>query len=277
MFSVIIPAHNRARTLSNTLAGVCAAARGHEVEVIVVDNHSTTEPPGPVIADFAGQIPITLLKQNRNAPSFSLCRARNMAAACAVHDYVVFLDGDCVPCRRYFDVAAQHVAPDRILVGIRRFIREIDIRQPRLAAVDHLPTLPQVRSVSNYALSVDRRLRYLPHLSESPHPWGYCHGGNLVMPRAQVCAVRYDEAYDGCWGYEDVDFAFRAIRSGNEAVYVPGMDAYHQEHPGEDPNTMVRKDKAQNPNWLRICAQIPGFEAHKRAEFRDLGAQVRSA
>lgn len=278
MFSVIIPAHERGRALAHTLEGVCVAAGRSAVEVIVVDNHSVAEKPAQIVQMFTHRIAIRLVEQDPGAPAFSLCRARNMAAQLARYPYVVLLDSDCIPNAGFFAAAKAAVRDDRLLVGERRFIRETDVCQEAIACSNHLENLPRVRSVSNYGLSADRRLPMLRMLPGVPHPWAYCHGANLVAPTHLVRKVAFDESYDGCWGYEDIDFAYRAVTTEKLDVnFVLNMFVYHQEHPGEDPLLPQRLDKQNNPNWRRICSTIPGFEAHKRREYRAVaGAQEDS-
>ena len=56
----------------------------------------------------------------------------------------------------------------------------------------------------------------------------------------------YDEIFDGCWGYEDVDFAHRMITCGGaQPVYLPGIDCYHQDSALS--NRQNRFDKAKQP------------------------------
>lgn len=270
-FSVVIPVFNRRRALYHTLSGIADAAGATPVEVLLVDNNSDTEPPLPVYEAFREHLDVTLLLQPRLPHTFALCRARNLGARIAKHAWLVCLDGDCIPGPRFFDTLSRLAQPGRLLVGARQFVRERDCR-PGV----HLDRLARVPSASNYGLPVDRRADKLPQLGSVAHPWAYCHGGNLAFERSLAQSVGgFDEAYDGRWGYEDIDFAWKmVVQGGAVPTWNPGLDVYHQEADHEEPQTAQRFDKATNDNWHRVCSRIPGFHEHKLAEYRQLSAQI---
>ena len=85
LVSVIIPAHNQARYLAESIESALAQA-GPRVEVIVVDDGSTDDTPA--IARRHPQV--TLIRQ----PNAGVSAARNAGFAASRGDLVVFLDGD---------------------------------------------------------------------------------------------------------------------------------------------------------------------------------------
>jgi hypothetical protein len=48
---------------------------------------------------------------------------------------------------------------------------------------------------------------------------------------------------------------------------------YHQE-PAPQRQRADRPDKANNPNWHRVCSLIPGYREYKLARFSANGVQV---
>ncbi len=92
--SVIIPAHNAASTISNTLSSVVRATSSHQLEIIVVDDCSTDK-TAAVLKDYSKKIPsphqLKVLKSfsNRGAGA-----ARNRGFKRATGDYIIFFDAD---------------------------------------------------------------------------------------------------------------------------------------------------------------------------------------
>lgn len=87
--SVVVPLHNGAATVERTLASV-SRQTWRDLEVIVVDDGSTDDGAGLVLAAAARDPRIRLLSQG-NA---GVAAARNTGAAAACSDYLAFVDAD---------------------------------------------------------------------------------------------------------------------------------------------------------------------------------------
>jgi len=56
-------------------------------------------------------------------------------------------------------------------------------------------------------------------------------------------------------------------------MFTEGLRVYHQE--SEAPTwTAARWDKRSNPNWIRVCKQIPGYREYKVTRYRQMGVPV---
>lgn len=103
--SIVVPAFNEERLLSETLAhvrGGSAAFDGWDTELIVCDNNSTDR-----TAQIAREAGATVVSE----PINQISRARNAGAARASGDWIVFVDADSHPSPGLFaDVRAQIVA-----------------------------------------------------------------------------------------------------------------------------------------------------------------------
>ena len=86
LFSVVIPTHNRAGLLAETLETVFAQEE-RDFEILVVDDGSTDETPA-VLKRYAGRIEV--LRQENRGPA----AARNLGIERARGQYVAFLDSD---------------------------------------------------------------------------------------------------------------------------------------------------------------------------------------
>lgn len=89
LLSVVIPAHDAARTLADTLEATLASDVPGGVEVIVVDDASSDG-----TAALAARYPVRLERLARRGGA---ARARNAGARCARGEFLVFLDADVVP------------------------------------------------------------------------------------------------------------------------------------------------------------------------------------
>lgn len=83
-----------------------------------------------------------------------------------------------------------------------------------------------------------------------------------------------DTAFDGHWGYEDIALVFRLVSTCAMTVrYLPDAKVYHQEFPEDAAKIQqnaVRINKSTNPNYLRVCEMIPGFDDFKKRQFGTL-------
>jgi len=276
-YSVIIPCHNAPRLLERTLAGLVGAARrsSRRLEVILVDNNSRGSTVFDIHNRYADQLEVSLISQPRLRHPFALSRARNAGLRLARGAWVVCLDADCIPAASYFEVLDAVLCDEsaRLLTGPRIFVQAEGLRPDDIVAdASLLSRLPRVASASNYGLPVDRRCRWLGRIDRVEHPWAFFHGCNMVFQRDRALAAGgFDEAYDGTWGYEDQDFAWRLI--AQQACRPRAIDAlrvYHQE-PDRDLPQPDRFSRSGNPNWARICNRIPGFEDFKRGQYREIG------
>jgi GT2 family glycosyltransferase len=279
--AVIIPVYDAYPALSNTLTSLALQIQdGPRLETIVIDNNSTLPPPHSLYQRFRAELRMTFVQQPALAHPFALSRARNLGMRLTQAKWILLLDADCVPGPGFLGAVRQAMeAPSSafIATGERIFIDALE--EDALATSSELEALmcrPRVPSGSNYWLHRDRRMPAMCDLARSRHPWAYMHAGVLLYPAAQARRVGgFDERYDGHWGYEDADFAYRMIsRAGCEPRYLEQMLVLHQEAPGEYGRQDHKWDKRTNPNWRRVCATIPGFEQFKRRQWQALGVEV---
>jgi GT2 family glycosyltransferase len=199
MISVIIPHLNQVQALSRCLASLAAQEGVAEpVEIIVVDNGSTTSPT-EICSSFAN---VALVFQKEAGPG----PARNMGASTARGDILAFIDADCVAGKGWLAAIEHQFASDpdvTILGGDVRILYE-DARHPTL--------LEAYESVFAYRMREYIRKK------------GFTGTGNLAV-RADAFAAIGDFA--GIEIAEDVEWGQRAGRLGYRIRYVPDMVAYH--------------------------------------------------
>jgi len=154
-----------------------------------------------------------------------LAAARNLAAALASGDILLFLDVDCIVssavCDRMQAVLAEH---DAVICPEVLYLPAGAVRPGPLSEVD---------------LSAAGRphpVRPFPREGESPE-------GNPGLFWSLAFALRrstfhrlggFDETYVG-YGAEDTDLGFRIAREGLPLLFAGGVPVFHQHHDGYDP------------------------------------------
>jgi GT2 family glycosyltransferase len=280
LFTVLMICHNRLEDLRKSLTAV-AMHQTYPLEVILVDNNSR-EPVERAYREFSHQLSLTMILRHQLSSSLAFASARNIGLRMARNPWIVSLDPDCVINPDYFSAIRREIeehAGDRklLLVGERKFINSRDTScEQILTDPRHLHSLRQIGSNSNYGLVRDKRMPYMAGLPHVEHAWDFMHGCNLVyhVDLARDCGG-HDESFDGNFGYEDIEFAYRMISEMHCVPrYIREMTVFHLEPDGYDwqPDRSRRKT---NNNWKEVCRRIPGYHEYKLRQYRSLDITPR--
>jgi len=273
MISFIIPCFNGKAALDNTLKSLAWQTNTIPFEVILIDNNSDRENLNELYEKYVDRLNIYLVKQPKLISTYALCRARNIGLRLAKYKWICTLDSDIILPPTYLKIAGEKLEnkSNVMLCGKRIFILRQDIEPLNDINLSNASPIP---SSSNYNQILDRRLPYLEDLDRSTHPWAFFHGCNTIFEKAKAQSVGgYDEKYDGQWGYEDIDFAYRMMKDNDvQPIYEEDLYVYHQEE--EIMGTLNRNDKSTNPNWALICQRIQGFKAFKTKQYELLNPSI---
>lgn len=283
LVSFIIPTYNNVELLEKTLAGFVSQEMNTLAwEIIIIDNN-TTESKSLVLMyqKYYSLLPITLIFQPKLPHTFALCRARNLGLRSAQGKWIVSIDADTIPNKKYLSILEKNIkkwgnesviaTSERIFIPTEKVSSKEIIENPLV-----VEQLPVVLSPSNYSLPYDRRLPIMKSLPNIKHPWDYMHGCNVIYKRDIALKIGgYNEIYDGQWGFEDIDFAYRMITDEKcISRYVKNLHVFHQDLPEAKTNTN-RTDKSINPNWIRICKKIPGYQEYKSIKYRQFSKEIK--
>lgn len=284
--SIVIPIYNETTKFENTLTSYQAAFKDQQIryEFVIVDNNSTQiQDIFAIIEKHREHVPITFILQPRLIHTFSLCSARNRGVLGSRGRYIFFTDSDCMV-DPLFALTIKPIvlgggASSHLFTGERVFVR-VD-RKPYtihdISAV--IPILPLVPSASNYGMVKDRRFPWIERLPHQEHPWNFVHGCFILLKKTDYIAVGgSDTAYDGNWGYEEIDLAYRMVKQlGTQIRYLSDAKVYHQEYDSDLEKIKTnssRTDKSRNPNYILICDRIAGYDEFKRNQWQTLQVKV---
>jgi glycosyltransferase involved in cell wall biosynthesis len=237
MISVIVTTYNRPDALRAVLAGL-EAQRDRDYEVIVADDGSRDDTRALVQA-VAATASVPLRHVWQDDLGFRAGAARNRAAAHAAGEYLVFLDGDCVPRP---DFIAQHralaepgwmVAGNRILLSEAFTARALAEQWPIHGWSNERWQVAQREGSINRTLPL-RALPLGPLRKLAATRWQRVRTCNLAVWRSDFATVNgFDEAYAG-WGFEDSDLAVRLLNAGvrrKEGAFATGvLHLWHREN-----------------------------------------------
>ena len=215
--SFIVLTYNRSDALLAVL-GSLSEQCDERHEVLIADDGSRPEQVN-LIFDQCPAFKCPVYHVWQPDTGFTAARSRNLAAARATGDYLVFLDGDCVPNKGF---VAEHtrlaekncfVNGSRVLLSknLTRQVSEGKISLPRCSA----------------AFWINARLRgdcnKLLHLLPSPWRlfrvkqrfyWRGIRSCNFGIWKNDFVAVNgFDEVFSG-WGHEDADLVLRLSHFG---------------------------------------------------------------
>ena len=232
--SVIITTYNNPAFLARVLACPILA----QVEVIVADDGSGAE-TAALIQQVQSQRVASghapLLHAWIPDEGFRAAAARNAAVRLATGDYLIFIDGDCLPMA---DFITQHIALAQAgywVTGNRVMLREAYTKQ----------VLEQNIDVTALSYSDFKQLKKHKHIKRLQPLWrwptqGWCAAWRTLQPRkwknAKTCNLGvwrsdfeqvngFDERYVG-WGREDSDLVVRLINAGvfrKDGRYATGV------------------------------------------------------
>lgn len=215
--SLIVTTYNRPDALERVLEAI-AGLRPAAAEVLVADDGSTAA-TADLLARWQGRLPVPLRHLWQPDAGFRAGRIRNLAAAGASGDYLVFLDGDCLV---FADFIAGHAAlaeGGRFVAG-NRLLLSPALTEAVLAGVAR----PLAWGIGGWLKArlgggVNRLLPLLRLPGRAwrlarPRRWQGARTCNLGVWRRDLLAINgFDEAYEG-WGHEDADLAARLIAAG---------------------------------------------------------------
>ena len=215
--SFVVLTYNRTDALLAVLRSL-AKQCGAKHQVIIADDGSRQDQV-QMLFDNCPVFKCPVLHVWHPDNGFTIARARNLAASHATGEYLVFLDGDCIPNRGF---VAQHeriaeagcfVNGSRVLLNQRLTARVINNALDLPSQHANFWLRARLHGDSNKLLHLIRWPRKLFRVKKS-FQWRGIRGCNLGVWKKDFLNVNgFDESFEG-WGHEDADFVLRLSHLG---------------------------------------------------------------
>jgi glycosyltransferase involved in cell wall biosynthesis len=215
--SVIITTYNRPDALT-AVVEACFAQDDRDFEIIIADDGSTHN-TRDCVAALQARSPVPLRHVWQEDLGFRAARVRNLGTAVAGGDYIIFLDGDCVPQSNFISQHRKLAQRGYLVQGSRILLSEqatarvlgqhLDLQ--RLDAGEKLAW--RRAGALNKVLPL---LLTLPDLGRTSRrfTWRRIKSCNLAVWRSDLDLVNgFDESFLG-WGHEDSDLVVRLYNAG---------------------------------------------------------------
>ncbi len=186
---------------------------------------------------------------------FTASRARNLGALCSSGNYLVFLDGDCIPNLK-FVCAHEALADERCFVNGSRVLLSERLTE-RVISQD--VNLYQAKLTDWFRWRLQGSVNKLAHLMFWPQApfrvrqkfyWKQIRSCNFAVWKNDFVRVNgFDETFEG-WGHEDADLVLRLHNLGLQRINgYWGTEVYHLWH-------RQNSRDHENVNYQRVLSRI---------------------
>jgi glycosyltransferase involved in cell wall biosynthesis len=253
LVSVVITTYNRSDALLAVLQGLFLQS-DRNFEVIVADDGSRPEHQRAVLESSVARA-LRAVHVWHPDVGFTASRIRNRGVAASRGEYIVFLDGDCVP---EVDFIAMHkiLAQPGFFVNGSRVLLSPDLTARALREAERICGRSTWYWVRQRLLGHASKLTGLLRLPDGAFrikrafSWKGIRSCNLGAWRSDFERVDgFDESFVG-WGHEDADFVLRLHNSGvarkNGFCATEVFHLWHKEaaRNQESQNAKVVKERA---------------------------------
>jgi len=239
--SLIISAYNQRDTLDKIFRALLLQTVSPD-QILIADDGSA-DGTRELIASWRSKLRIPVEHLWQADRGFLKTTILNRSVAAATGDYIVFLDGDCVPHRKF--VADHRALAERgcWVQGRRCFVREAFVAEFN----------PVSTSVWRWALSgrIARPMKSvrlpIPIVRRDRGQRGIL-GCNMAYWREDIVAVNgFDESYQGRGMGADSDLGSRVYNLGRRRKFVYGRAlVFHLDHPiAPRPNFVANKARLE--------------------------------
>jgi len=217
LVSVVITTYNRSDALLAVLDGLCLQTDTH-FEVIIADDGSRPEHQRAILESEQARR-LRAVHVWHPDVGFTASRVRNRGVAASRGEYVVFMDGDCVP---EVDFIARHkiLAQPGYFVNGSRVLLSQAFTERVLAKTERICGRSAWYWLRQRLLGHASKLTGLIRLPDGnfrnkrAFSWKGIRSCNMGVWRADYLRVNgFDESFVG-WGHEDADVVLRLHNSG---------------------------------------------------------------
>ncbi|PWF49003.1 glycosyl transferase family 2 [Massilia glaciei] len=215
--SLVITTYNRPDALE-LVVEACFGQSERGFEIIVADDGSA-EATRACVERLRSRAPVPLTHVWQADQGFRAAMARNRGTRAASGDYIVFLDGDCVPQRDFVALHRALARPGFLVSGSRVLLSEGYTARVLAEGIDlHLLGVADKLRL-RHAGAINKVLQLLCKWPDAGRAskrftWRRIKSCNLGVWRSDLYKVDgFDEGFLG-WGHEDADLVLRLFNAG---------------------------------------------------------------
>jgi glycosyltransferase involved in cell wall biosynthesis len=260
--SVVVTTYNWPEALDRVLDSL-AGQTWPAFEVVVADDGSGSATRDLVEA-WRKRFPVPLRHAWQPNDGFRAARARNLGAACATGDYLVFIDGDCLCLPGFVEAHARAAEKGWFATGRRAQLRQFataeilskglaPYRLPRWRLFLESPRWLRTRYFQLLRLPFMEEVRRTAHVADVRK----AESCNFALWARDFAAVAgFDERFHG-FGCEDVDLCLRLLRYGLKRKSLehlePVLHLFHgRKRVAETAEAMLAETTADPVRFLAI-------------------------
>ncbi len=217
LISLIVTTYNRPDALKLVLQAL-DEQNDKDFEVIIGDDGSREETT-QLIKQLQSEVKYPLIHAWQNDEGFRLARVRNLATLKSHGEYLIFLDGDCIPRRDFIKVHRKLMQTNTVVAGNRVLLSQ-EYTNKVLASQERIESNSFFKWIKLYLKGNIKRILPLINLHgyssklRYNKSWKKVRGCNFALFRKDLFNVNgCDSSFEG-WGYEDSDLAIRLIHNG---------------------------------------------------------------
>jgi GT2 family glycosyltransferase len=265
--SVILPTYGRGPLVAELL-GTLAAQTLRPVEVLVVDDTPDDEVKRVCVSGAAG--PGVPVRYTRPPGRPSLTRARNHGISRATGDVLCFLDSDVRPAPTYLARMVEALDDASRPTVVQAFVPHRWKHRGWKGVVFRL--LHQGRNVgTTMRFRLPMRNTFPDRRADAPVASEWVSGSNMVIHRARLGDVRFDDALERYCLAEDVDFSLRLRAAGKTMLLVPDETVTEgNEQGGRIPHRDLERMRVVNLRHI-LATHFPDRRWRARLTWQDLG------
>jgi glycosyltransferase involved in cell wall biosynthesis len=259
--AVVMPVYNRVDLLARTVAGLVAQNYPRELLSVVVADDGSDEDVAAAISPFMERLDLRLVR--RDHEGYGAGQARNLGAAAADADVLVFIDADCVPDRDLVVRHARwhHFADNLVVIGSRHGVDTSALSADSLASgTADLRYLAFGTSAPDDAAFRPTDNRAVLHRRTAGQRTGTEAFRSLVSSNFSIRSDTFSASGGFSsdfhrWGGEDIELGWRLWNDGMFFVPDDRAACYHQLQ--DDTLGAEGRSAARDLNAGIISAKIP--------------------
>lgn len=235
--SIIISCYNQNKSVTKIID--LLEAGSHTIQEVIVADDGSSPPLQETLGNLSKKHIQKYIFLTHADKGFRKCKILNEAIRRSSSEYILFLDGDCLPHKHFVKDHIGMAEKGYFVQGRRCFVNEKSVT-PLLESKTSLSKLIFSGKVSGLLKST--RLPF-PFIKRNTSMYGIL-GCNLGVWHDDLLAVNgFDEDFEG-WGREDSDLGARLYNLGLRRKIVYGRaQVYHLNHPINKKDQLAENDR----------------------------------